>query len=136
MTLAIRPTLANSSGQTQFDPTYVSDVVNQLKIHKHNYSLINMVWNFGKPILQYCSIFKEKTKKIQPKICIKFFKLPGILARLRQSLCKSNFSNFCPSSNSLQFTNCLSNDFSLHVVCNGLELGWFSYIPNSTICLF
>jgi hypothetical protein len=24
----------------------------------------------------------------------------------------------------------------LHVVCNGLELGWFSYIPNSTICLF
>jgi hypothetical protein len=22
-----------------------------------------MLWNFGKPILQYCSIFKEKTKK-------------------------------------------------------------------------
>jgi hypothetical protein len=33
MTLAIRPTLANSSGQTQFDPTYVGDVVNQLKIY-------------------------------------------------------------------------------------------------------
>jgi hypothetical protein len=32
MTLAIRPTLANSSDQTQFDPTYVGDIINQLKI--------------------------------------------------------------------------------------------------------
>lgn len=80
-----------------------------------------MLWNFGKLILQYCSNFKEKTKKIQPKICIKFFKLPGILARLRQSLCKSNFSNFCPSSNNLQFTSVYQNDFSLHVVC---KMGW------------
>jgi len=32
MTLAIRPTLANSSGQTQFDSTYVGDIINQLKV--------------------------------------------------------------------------------------------------------
>jgi hypothetical protein len=67
MTLAIRPTLANSSSQTQFDSTYVGDVVNQLKIYKHNFSLTNMLWNFGEPILQYCSIFKEKTKKNSTK---------------------------------------------------------------------